>query len=635
MHPTIGTRATSAARLALALLGALWTSPASAQLDESCSVSVLGRTVDVHPSGGFHVSGLPVGPELVRASAVCAREGRTLYGRSELFEVRQHTIYYVQKDIALSETPPVSVLSLAVAADEPVLTNPFATTQVRVTARLSDDSTADLTARAMGTTYRSSNPAVASVDLNGLVRATGRGSVAISVTNEGVVASTLVHVSPGDPLTTVEGLVVGTGGAPASGALVTTFGLGGLALTGSDGKFSLAGIPSGFGQPVLVFARIGSVSPPLFGRALGPPPVPAGFTDAGTIVLRPLCALERTELGDAALVLAMKGFDDGRGPALYAGGAFDTAGPPGTSRIARWDGKAFSALGSGVNGTVQALAVFDDGRGSALFAAGEFTTAGGLPASFVARWNGTSWAALGAGTDRMVRALAVYDDGRGPALYAAGDFSAAGGAAASHVARWDGTSWSALGSGLDGPPLALAVFDDGRGPALYAAGGFTSAGGGPAASIARWDGLTWSALGAGVAGLPAALAVHDDGRGEALYVGGDFASAGGATASHVARWDGTSWSQLGSGLNAPAASLAVFDDGTVPSLIAGGSFTAAGGSSAAGAARWDGSSWAALEPGFDNHILALAAFDEAQGSALYGSQIFNLVRWHRPESCAR
>src|SRR5205823_3890290 len=71
------------------------------------------------------------------------------------------------------------------------------------------------------------------------------------------------------------------------------------------------------------------------------------------------------------------------GSDLYAGGHFSTAGGVSASRIAKWDGSAWSALGSGANGIVWALAV--SGRGSDLYAGGDFTTAGGVSASRIAR----------------------------------------------------------------------------------------------------------------------------------------------------------------------------------------------------------------------------------------------------------
>ena len=65
--------------------------------------------------------------------------------------------------------------------------------------------------------------------------------------------------------------------------------------------------------------------------------------------------------------------------------------------IAKWDGSSWAALGSGLNGSVHALTVFDDGGGPALYAGGSFTSAGGVAASRIAKWDGSSWAALGSG----------------------------------------------------------------------------------------------------------------------------------------------------------------------------------------------------------------------------------------------
>jgi hypothetical protein len=139
---------------------------------------------------------------------------------------------------------------------------------------------------------------------------------------------------------------------------------------------------------------------------------------------------------------------------------------------------------------VSNLPVYDDGGGPALYAGGSFTTAGGVTASRMAKWNGTSWSALGSGMNSSfgwegIAALAVFDDGSGPALHAGGFFSTAGGVEAPGIAKWDGTSWSALGDGMTSDVLALAVHDDGGGPALYAGGSFTTARGVAVSRIAK------------------------------------------------------------------------------------------------------------------------------------------------------
>jgi hypothetical protein len=46
----------------------------------------------------------------------------------------------------------------------------------------------------------------------------------------------------------------------------------------------------------------------------------------------------------------------------------------------------WSPLGSGMNSGVYTLTVFDDGSGPALYAGVYFTTAGGVAANHIARW---------------------------------------------------------------------------------------------------------------------------------------------------------------------------------------------------------------------------------------------------------
>jgi hypothetical protein len=289
--------------------------------------------------------------------------------------------------------------------------------------------------------------------------------------------------------------------------------------------------------------------------------------------------------------LALAGTD------LYAGGWFTTAGGATVNFIAKWDGSAWSALGSGMDNWVLALAVM----GTNLYAGGSFTTAGGVPAYGIAKWDGNAWSALGSGVSGQVNALAVI----GTNLYAGGIFGTAGEETANGIAKWDGRAWSALGSGMNGfaPSVyALAV----SGTELYAAGVFDSAGGMPANGIAKWDGSAWSALGSGLVGLARdpyvyALAVI----GTDLYAGGYFTTGGEVAAAYIAKWDGNAWSALGSGLTGFVYALAA--SGT--DLYAGGSFTfsAAGGVPAEYVAKWDGTVWSALGSGMDYQVYALAA----------------------------
>lgn len=362
-------------------------------------------------------------------------------------------------------------------------------------------------------------------------------------------------------------------------------------------------------------------------------------------------SLGQTGGGTSDDVRALEVFDAGSGPKLYAGGAFTSAGNVAADRIARWNGRAWSSLGASMTGfpgdpytpAVSALEVFDDGTGAALYAGGSFVSIDGATMNSIAKWNGTAWSPLGSGVGSDdVYALAVFDDGTGPALYAGGYFLTAGGVPASSIARWNGASWSPLGTGMGGASLipivrALEVFDDGTGPALYAGGSFETAGGVPVNHIARWNGSAWSALGSGVSGAqklhPAvhALETFDDGTGRILYAGGTFTHAGGTSARKMARWTGSLWTPVGTGPGGFwdfVQTLTTFDDGAGLTLYAGGFFFNMGGSGANNVAKWSGNGWSSLGSGVADvsgvaWVKTLAEFEDPAGPALYAGGFFS------------
>ena len=311
------------------------------------------------------------------------------------------------------------------------------------------------------------------------------------------------------------------------------------------------------------------------------------------------------------------------GSDLYAGGYFTTATNSGGTTIAanyvaKWDGSGWSALGSGMNGAVSALAV----SGSNVFVGGFFTTAGANPAKYIAKWDGSGWSALGSGMDKAVYALATS----GNNVYAGGAFMLAGGHMAYLIAKWDGSNWSALGMGIGGVDdyvsvNALAV----SGGVVYAGGRFTTAGGTTANYIAKWNGSSWSTLGSGVSYTVYALAVS----GSVVYAGGYFTTAGSRAANYVAKWNGSSWSALGSGMNDGVSALAV--SGSV--VYAGGRFTTAGGGEAKYIAKWNGSSWSALGSGLNYYVYALAVlggnvYAGGEFSTAGGIPAFGIAKWN-------
>ncbi len=235
--------------------------------------------------------------------------------------------------------------------------------------------------------------------------------------------------------------------------------------------------------------------------------------------------------GASGQPLAVESFDDdGAGPRprfLYAVGNFDSAGYDPASGIARWDGHYWEAPGTFLNNSIHAMVAADLGGGPALYMGGTFTNADGLLAVSVAKWDGQAFGQLTAGMNNHVDALAVYQG----SLYAAGKFTTASPVQASHIARWTGTAWAAVGEGQNDNIDALAVYDDGSGTALYAGGRFLPG------RIARWNGQQWSVVGGGTDGEVTALCV----QGGALYAAGTFGMAGSVPAQGLARWDAGGW----------------------------------------------------------------------------------------------
>lgn len=287
-------------------------------------------------------------------------------------------------------------------------------------------------------------------------------------------------------------------------------------------------------------------------------------------------------------------FDDGSGPALYAGGQFTHAGDLEVNYIARWDGKAWSAVSGGVTGNalgIFAMEVFDDGSGPALYAGGTFAMAGGQPFRNVAKWNGAEWEDVGSGNDfEPIEDFAVYDDGQGEKLFAASNGFGAGWI----VSAWNGTEWTQILEDV-GTVYDLHVHDDGSGSKLYAAGSFQGPPGVDALNIARWDGNSWESLGELFYGSVYAMESMTTPAGESLlYVGGRSRFESDDTQSAVASWNGNEWTPLFDEdvnlyLYTGVRSLRAFDDGTGLSLYIGGEFILGGDTILSfGVARWTG-----------------------------------------------
>lgn len=211
-----------------------------------------------------------------------------------------------------------------------------------------------------------------------------------------------------------------------------------------------------------------------------------------------------------------------RGRNVYVGGQFAMAGGVTANGIAMWDGHTWTALGGGVrtgtdDGVVRDLAL----RGRDLYAGGQFITAGDVSAHNIAKWNGRRWSALGSGVrGNLETVLTIGVQGRD--VYVGGMFTMAGGLRASNLAKWNGTNWSAFDVQTYDGVREIAV----SGRNVYVGGAtFFLPGGLETKGIVKWDGGNWGALGPGIGqGRYTGPILAIASRGSTLYVGGDVFS---------------------------------------------------------------------------------------------------------------
>jgi hypothetical protein len=271
------------------------------ELDHNWQVTVAGQLVPVNPDGSFTIRNIsapdnfgPGGPgtppdfvsdDFVRVIGQRDYHGNMIYAFSEPFQIRSGTSFTVP-GLTYTRIAPPAPESITAIPDNTLLTALGQTTQVRVWGTLANGTNTDLTARTLWTSYRSSNPAIATVDPDGVVTARGRGMVFITAVNDGATSVCQIDVSPGDLLTEVRGFIRDTNGVPASGIILNLVGFATPPVTsGVDGSFVFTNVPSGLGNFQIIGRLITSnaaffvTSPILF-------PVPDGITDAGNLILK-------------------------------------------------------------------------------------------------------------------------------------------------------------------------------------------------------------------------------------------------------------------------------------------------------------------------------------------------------------
>src|SRR3954447_19177619 len=151
---------------------------------------------------------------------------------------------------------------------------------------------------------------------------------------------------------------------------------------------------------------------------------------------------------------------DSRGR-LYAGGGFSSLeGVPAAGNVAYLDGAGWHAMGSGSGQGGSAIGTFVRSlaaNGTDVYVGTDAVNVANIPqADHVARWNGSAWSAVGSNssggdgwlpTSSFIYALATS----GSRVFAGGSFQNANGDATNDfVASYDGSGWHPIGSSIAG-----------------------------------------------------------------------------------------------------------------------------------------------------------------------------------------
>ncbi|MEQ8764060.1 MAG: hypothetical protein RL885_09040 [Planctomycetota bacterium] len=233
---------------------------------------------------------------------------------------------------------------------------------------------------------------------------------------------------------------------------------------------------------------------------------------------------------------------------IYAGGNFHTAGGQAAEKIARWDGSSWHALGGGVPDWTISAAVYalQEFQGQ-LYVGGDFVRVDGpnVSASRLARWDGQRWSAIGnggvAGMDLSTTVIDMMVIG--DRLIVGGEFTvggtdlSVGSALVSHdVIAFDGIRFEQVGRGLGGGSGKLLHWNGG----IVMVGHFLETGSAYSPYISFFDGNDWSPMGVFDRAIEDAIVWNGE-----LIVTGKFQEVDGQSIRYSARYDGTSWHPLG------------------------------------------------------------------------------------------
>lgn len=352
-------------------------------------------------------------------------------------------------------------------------------------------------------------------------------------------------------------------------------------------------------------------------------------------------------IGGSTLTAKWSVVDEIHGSMLYVVGSFqgvrdgDSVTIPATRSIAKWDGEAWSAVGTGLadnTGPAQEIAVLEhaDGTHPTVYVGGASLRISEESAGHpLVAWDGTSWSEVPFPENSRISRLAVFDDGQGPKLYASGLIYLTP-EQCIPLARLEGETWVPVLNDLfdfcsDIPFEALVPLEDERSSALYLFSSFGNSQNIARSGPVRWDGQSVDLFGDGLlyTAIPShyvtSIEMYDDGQGDALYVSGYFSGTSENTAPGIARWSGTSWEPVSdSPQSGPIDSeLTRFDDGAEDALYLTGSPSFEG--ETRHVLKWNGVEWSDLGNPIRKRVRAAEVFNDGSEDALYVAGEFSIA----------
>lgn len=166
--------------------------PPEVVLDETCLVNLLNYSVQAKPDGTWALPSIPVEPGYFRIRVTCTKDGKTIGGMSEFFQLMGDGPVDYGKITFNGVVPPPKLI--VTGPTRPELTQEGEQLQMVTFGLLPSEEWVDLTTSVQGTFYSSSNSEIASVNQMGVVTAHKRGSALIQARNEGQLASFEVQV---------------------------------------------------------------------------------------------------------------------------------------------------------------------------------------------------------------------------------------------------------------------------------------------------------------------------------------------------------------------------------------------------------------------------------------------------------